>query len=52
MNDIINIYLCFSGLFMVMGVLFEWHSFKTYEASRKIMETLTDMILKSEGTDE
>ena len=49
---IIDIYLCFSGLFMLMGVLFEWHSFKTYEAARRIMETLTDMILKSEGTDE
>ena len=50
--NIINIYLCFSGLFMLMGVLFEWHAFKTYESARKIMETLTEMIIKNGGTDE
>ena len=50
MNDIITVFLLFSGTFMILGGLFCWHAFKTYDAARKIMETLTDLIMKNEGT--
>ena len=43
---LIKIYLIFSGLFMFIGVLFDYHAIKTYETARQIMETLIKIILR------
>ena len=51
-DELIKTYVGFSGLFMILGGLFCWHAFRTYDKARRIMETLTEMIMKNEGVDE
>ena len=51
-DELIKTYVLFSGAFMILGGLFCWHAYRTYERARQIMEKLTEMIMKNEGVDE
>ena len=46
-SELVKVLLSFSALFMVLGAMFYWHAYRTYDKAKELMQALTNMIWRN-----